>query len=100
MKKLLTKKLGVCLMLAMFTASTAFAQEIYPVMGYIDSITKTKLRVNDMLFRLSPTLKVILKDSSPGKLGDLKKETYIGATTITINRRILIDTIYVLPDRE
>ncbi len=70
--------------------------DFYPMMGRVGFIDKDRIIINDMSFRLSPTLKVILPNKKTGKLGDVTLKKLVGLKTIKLSKRTLVDTIYIL----
>lgn len=72
-------------------------QAFYEVIGQIESIQSNTMKISDRVYRISPTVKVILKNKKSGKISDLASNTFVGINLITINNQALIDTIYVLP---
>ncbi len=75
----------------------AQAPVFYEVIGNISSLDNNLIRINDRVLKISPTVKVILKNKRPGNLSDLGSNDFVGIDLITINNKLLIDTIYILP---
>lgn len=73
------------------------AQAFYEVMGQIESIQNNSMKVSDRMYKISPTVKIILMNKKPGKISDLGSNTFVGIDLIIINNKTLVDTIHVLP---
>jgi hypothetical protein len=56
------------------------------------------IRLNDRVFRLSPTVKIVLPNKLAGALSDVKTGNLVGLDFITINNQLLVDRISLLSD--
>jgi|GEM_PF-3436904 len=81
------------------TTSWAQMPAIYPEMGMIEMVGDKQVRINDKIYTLSPTVKVMLADNTEGSLSDVSSGIVVGLDLIKINRRQLVDRITILPDR-
>ena len=83
------------------TSNLAYAQGVnppvfYEILGKIESISGNIIRVSDLQLIVSPTVKVNLSEKKKGKFEDLNIGDFVGISTITINKRKLVDTINLL----
>ena len=99
---MIKKTLSIAIVLWLSLASAAsWGQRpaFYPEMGAIEMLGDNQVRINDEIYLLSPTVKVMLADNTAGTLSDVRTGTLVGLDLITINRRQLVDRITILPAR-
>ncbi len=65
--------------------------------GFVNEIDRDFIQLNDQHFRISPTVKVILKNRKPGTIDMIKPNDWVKVKVITINKRDLVDKIWVMP---
>ncbi len=65
--------------------------------GAVNEISRNFIQLNDEDFRISPTVKVILQNEKIGTIDMVKPNDWVKVRVITINKRTLVDTIWVLP---
>ena len=68
----------------------------YEVVGKIESINDTMIKLGDQQLILSPTAKIYLKNNKAGSMKNLLIGTHVGVNTITINKRRLADSIHII----
>ncbi len=86
--------LTVCLLLAPLGVQ---AMPPYAASGPIGSLTEKKIRVNDILLRLSPTVKVMLPGNKQGTLASLTVGDNVGVKMLKYQGKAYVDYIYYLP---
>ena len=74
-------------------------KKFYSAVGKVTAIYGNKITVNDNVTLVLPTVKIILRNKTLGKLSDVKVGSLVGMSMLTIHNRQLIDTIELLPDR-
>lgn len=98
--------LSVMLIATSLFASSASAElpgwypKSYFIVGYVDRLTRTTIAVNDYPMLLSPTAKFATVDNSNAKMTDLKVRQMVGVHTILINKRRMVDRIWLIPKEE
>ena len=87
-------------------ASTAFAElpgwypKSYFTVGFIDALSRTSISIDDYPLLLSPTVKFATESNSNANIADLKVRQMVGVHTILINKRRLVDRIWLTPEDE
>ena len=93
----LFKTITVVICLFLSQPSLSLDLPLHSVTGHIDMINNTQVIVSDMRYKLSPTLKIRLRDNKTGNLSDLQKGDFVGISLLRLDRtNILVDTIQVL----
>jgi len=72
----------------------------YFIVGYVDRLTRTTIAVDDYPMLLSPTAKFATVNNSNAKMADLKVRQMVGVHTILINKRRMVDRIWLIPKEE
>ena len=93
----------VCLSAALSLPSMAVKAEFlefYSMIGKVTAISQQKIVVGDGTLRLSPTLKFKNKNNPLKRISKVDVGDFVGINTIMINKRILVDTITLLPERK
>lgn len=105
MKTLTTLKLSTLALLALMSTGLLAigAPPGFPVfyheIGYPALLKGDKIRINDRILTLSPTVKVVLEDKKAGKIADVNSSRKVGIELIEINKRTLVDRITLLPEK-
>ncbi len=87
-------------------ASTALAElpgwypKSYFIVGFVESLSRTAISVDDYPLLLSPTAKFATVNNSNANIADLKVRQMVGVHTIVINKRRLVDRIWLIPEDE
>ncbi|MCP3688388.1 MAG: hypothetical protein GY784_08235 [Gammaproteobacteria bacterium] len=96
------KFLVLCLLLSSWANGLATEQPAYmydyELIGHILDLNNSTINVGDMLFEISPTVKVKTASKDKASTMDLKVGNYVGVRTILYYDRVLVDTIHVLPN--
>ena len=102
MKKLILSPLRSCIILLVVLLSpNALAEAFLIQEGPLMELSRTHLNINDSKYRISPTVKVILKSKLMARLDDLSVGDYIEASIIKIGDNLLVDTIQITePEKE
>ena len=96
---------GILIATCLF-ASTASAElpdwypEHYFTVGFIDGLSRTSISIDDYPLLLSPTAKFATESNSNANIADLKVGQMVGVHTILINKRRLVDRIWLIPEDE
>jgi len=96
---------GILIATCLF-ASTASAElpswypEHYFTVGFIDGLSRTSISIDDFQLILSPTAKFATVNNSNANIADLKVRQMVGVQTILINKRRLVDRIWLIPEDE
>jgi len=96
---------GILIATCLFT-STAFAElpgwypKSYFIVGYVDRLTRTSIAINDYPLLLSPTAKFATVNNSNANIADLKVRQMVGVHTLLINKRRMVDRIWLIPKDE
>ena len=104
MKKYLC--LPVILIATCLFASSASAElpgwypKNYFIVGFVDTLTRTTIAIDDYPLLLSPTAKFATVNNSKANIADLKVRQMVGVHTILINKRRLVDRIWLIPKDE
>jgi hypothetical protein len=80
---------------AILIAASPLAQAFYTQFGDFRMLPSGKARIGDIEFRISPTVKVYREDGQPMTLEEIKNGDQVEASIIKINKRLLVDTIYI-----
>jgi hypothetical protein len=87
-------------------ASTASAElpgwypKSYFIVGFVESLSRTSISVDDYPLILSPTAKFATESNSNANIANLKVGQMVGVHTIVINKRRLVDRIWLIPEDE
>ena len=102
MNKLILTYLRSCTLLLLVVLSPNALAEAYLIQeGPLMELSRTHLNINDSKYRISPTVKVILKSNLVARLDDLSVGDYIEASIIKIGDSIMVDTIQITePEKE
>ena len=93
---------GILIVTCLF-ASTALAElpgwypKSYFTVGFIDGLSRTSISIDDYYALLSPTAKFATVNNSNANIADLKVGQMVGVHTIVINKRRLVDRIWLIP---
>ena len=96
---------GILIATCLF-ASTASAElpgwypERYFTVGFIDKLSRTSISIDDYSVLLSPTAKFATESNSNANIAGLKVGQMVGVQTILINKRRLVDRIWLIPEDE
>ena len=96
---------GILIATCLF-ASTASAElpgwypKSYFTVGFIDGLSRTSISIDDYYALLSPTAKFATESNSNANIADLKVGQMVGVQTIVINKRRLVDRIWLIPEDE
>ena len=96
---------GILIVTCLF-ASTALAElpgwypKSYFTVGFIDGLSRTSISIDDYYALLSPTAKFATVNNSNANIADLKVGQMVGVQTIVINKRRLVDRIWLIPEDE
>ncbi len=96
---------GILIATCLF-ASTASAElpgwypKSYFAVGFIDALSRTSISIDDYPLLLSPTAKFATVNNSNANIADLKVRQMVGVQTIVINKRRLVDRIWLIPEDE
>lgn len=66
--------------------------------GFVNEISRDFIQLNDQFFRISPTVEVILENGKTGTIDRIKPNDLVRVEVISINKRRLVNTIWVLPE--
>ena len=66
--------------------------------GEIYSVDNSYLLVNDMRMRVSPVVKVSTLTKERASISDLKEKMGIGFKLTKVNKILMVDHIYVMPE--
>ena len=72
----------------------------YFTVGFIDGLSRTTISVDDHSLILSPTAKFATVNNANADIADLKVRQMVGVHTILINKRRLVDRIWLIPEDE
>jgi len=72
----------------------------FAMLGVIGGLERESIILSDLTFRLSPTVKVSVANNPNAGVGRLKTGQLVGYKVIVINRRILVDHIWLVPENE
>jgi hypothetical protein len=96
---------GILIATCLF-ASTALAElpgwypKSYFTVGFIDQLSRTSISIDDYPLLLSPTVKFATESNSNANIANLKVRQMVGVHTIVINKRRLVDRIWLIPEDE
>ncbi len=96
---------GILIATCLF-ASTASAElpgwypKSYFTVGFIDALSRTSISIDDYPLLLSPTVKFATESNSNANIANLKVRQMVGVHTIVINKRRLVDRIWLIPEDE
>ncbi len=96
---------GILIATCLF-ASTASAElpgwypKSYFTVGFIDELSRTSISIDDYPLILSPTAKFATESNSNANIADLRVRQMVGVHTILINKRRLVDRIWLIPEDE
>ena len=74
--------------------------ESYFIVGFVDRLSRTSIAIDDYPLILSPTAKFATESNSNANIADLKVRQMVGVHTILINKRRLVDRIWLIPKSE
>jgi len=72
----------------------------YFVVGFVDTLSRTSIAINDIPLLLSPTAKFSTVDNANANISSLKVRQMVGVHTILINKRRMVDRIWLIPKDE
>jgi len=72
----------------------------YFLVGFVESLSRTSISVDDYPLKLSPTAKFATVNNPDADITDLKVRQMVGIHTILINKRRLVDRIWLIPEDE
>ena len=72
----------------------------YFTVGFIDGLSRTSISIDDFQLILSPTAKFATVNNANADIADLKVRQMVGVHTILINKRRLVDRIWLIPKAE
>ncbi len=96
---------GILIATCLF-ASTASAElpgwypKSYFTVGFIDQLSRTSISIDDYPLLLSPTVKFATESNSNANIADLRVRQMVGVHTLLINKRRMVDRIWLIPESE
>ncbi len=96
---------GILIATCLF-ASTASAElpgwypKSYFIVGFVESLSRTSISIDDYPLILSPTAKFATVSSANANIADLRVRQMVGVHTLLINKRRLVDRIWLIPEDE
>lgn len=99
--KLLVRLLAITVLLAPFSAGQATTNEggnagRYALQGTIMEMQQKHINIDDVMLRLSPTVKVRVPGKKNASLADIKKGDSVGVKMIEYRGKAYVDTIFYL----
>ena len=96
---------GILIATCLF-ASSALAElpgwypKSYFIVGFIDRLDRTSIAIDDYPLLLSPTAKFATVSNSNANMADLRVRQMVGVNTLLINKRRMVDRIWLIPEDE
>jgi len=72
----------------------------YDWVGVVDEVNRNTIYIDDREFKISPTLKYATEHDRNASIRQLKKGLLVGINVLTINKRNLVDRIWLIPRSE
>ena len=72
----------------------------YFIVGFVDRLTRTTIAIDDYPLLLSPTAKFATVSNANANIADLKTRQMVGVHTLLINKRRMVDRIWLIPKDE
>jgi len=72
----------------------------YFIVGFVDRLSRTAIAIDDYPLLLSPTAKFATVNNSNANISDLKVRQMVGVHTLLINKRRMVDRIWLIPEEE
>lgn len=95
--------LGILLSTCLFSSSLmaqSWSGGTFKNIGVVGQINSRTMVIDDGVFRISPTLKFSTVGQTNAKLDLLKVNQMIGFNFIIIDKKIMVDHIWLIPDSE
>jgi len=96
---------GILIAACLF-ASTASAElpgwypKNYFIVGFVDRLSRTAIAIDDYPLLLSPTAKFATVSNANANIADLRVRQMVGVHTLLINKRRMVDRIWLIPKDE
>jgi hypothetical protein len=84
----------ILMMLACFTAANA--APMIQLEGKILSLSRDTINVNDMLFKIIPTVKVYAVDGASSSLSSIRVGNYARIELLKYNGKLYVDSLYLM----
>ncbi|MFV2032555.1 MAG: hypothetical protein ACC663_08665 [Gammaproteobacteria bacterium] len=68
--------------------------------GFVDSLQGSSITIDNLPLLLSPTAKFATESNADANIKNLKIGQMVGVETIVINKRRLVDRIWLIPENE
>jgi len=72
----------------------------YFIVGFIDRLDRTSIAIDDYPLLLSPTAKFATVSNANANIADLRVRQMVGVNTLLINKRRMVDRIWLIPKDE
>ena len=72
----------------------------YFIVGFVDRLSRTAIAIDDYPLLLSPTAKFATVNNSNANIADLRVRQMVGVHTLLINKRRMVDRIWLIPKEE
>lgn len=100
--RFMIRLLAITVLLAPFGAGQATTEEgagpVYALQGKVQEKRPRHILVDDVLLRLSPTVKVEVRGKAKASLGDIDPGDDVGVKMIQYRGKAYVDTIYKIND--
>lgn len=96
---------GILMAICLYSASAmaelpGWYPKSYFIVGFVDSLNRLTITIDDLPIRLSPTAKFATVSNPNASMAGLKVRQMVGVSTIVINKRRLVDQIWLIPENE
>jgi hypothetical protein len=72
----------------------------YFIVGFVDRLSRTSIAIDDYPLLLSPTAKFATVGNANANIAGLKVRQMVGVHTLLINKRRMVDRIWLIPEDE
>ena len=96
---------GILIATCLFAASASaelpgWYPKSYFIVGFVDRLDRTSIAIDDYPLLLSPTAKFATVSNTNANIADLRVRQMVGVNTLLINKRRMVDRIWLIPKDE